>query len=715
MKAFLCLLMVAALAASGFGRTVYVSTTGSDSNPGTADQPARTVQWGVNLAFVGDTVLVADGTYTNGGPVLVSISAKDITLKSINGPAKCILDGQQAGRVIDIENGQTPNCVVEGFTIQHGKTTAAVGGGSAAGIYTNNASPTFRNCVIQLNTATNDSGDAVGGGVGVNNGNPMFLNCSITDNSLSSQSNNVFGAGVAVSNGSPTFNHCSIARNTEVTQTGKGYGAGIAFSGGGSPKVIRCTISDNAILSHGSASGTAAGGGIYAISAVPAISRTTVSTNTVTCDSGVTIGGGLYLYDGGSLDACTVSGNTIAGVSNNAFGGGMYATQGTTSLVDSHITDNKVNNVLDGAVGGGLGLAGPATVSMLRCTIARNVLNSDRTNWPDNSGLAGGGVSSAGTLTMSGCTLQENVVQTVNSGIARGGGYSQSAGTSAIKNCLLLGNQVKAEHYTTFGGGAVFTGGTSAVQNTLFVANAILSVANGGGGGFHCAGSGVTVRAVNCDFVGNNGGGGGNAGGGAVSCWNSGAVTVANCILRGNTASQDSELSSFSSTIAVSYSDVQGGLPSGVTNGGHNIDAEPQFVRPPLTNGATDYGDLHLSFASPAHDAGNAAAPGILPFDMDGNPRKQGSAPDMGAYEVVQGLPIVYAFYVDAAAGNDSNSGTSSAPFKTVTKALAMCDPLGRASLYIKQGNYGSDRPKIVGLVKFANWTGAGRASIGKS
>ncbi|PWU14791.1 MAG: hypothetical protein C5B50_16515 [Verrucomicrobia bacterium] len=45
--------------------TLYVSTTGSDSNPGTAAQPFRTITHAYSLAAPGATILVAPGVYTD--------------------------------------------------------------------------------------------------------------------------------------------------------------------------------------------------------------------------------------------------------------------------------------------------------------------------------------------------------------------------------------------------------------------------------------------------------------------------------------------------------------------------------------------------------------------------------------------------------------------------------------------------------------------------
>jgi hypothetical protein len=45
--------------------TLYVATTGNDSNPGTATQPFRTITYAYSKASAGTTILVAPGTYTD--------------------------------------------------------------------------------------------------------------------------------------------------------------------------------------------------------------------------------------------------------------------------------------------------------------------------------------------------------------------------------------------------------------------------------------------------------------------------------------------------------------------------------------------------------------------------------------------------------------------------------------------------------------------------
>ena len=49
------------------GPTLYVSPAGSDSNPGTQDQPFRTIQKAANTVNPGNTVIVENGVYTYSG------------------------------------------------------------------------------------------------------------------------------------------------------------------------------------------------------------------------------------------------------------------------------------------------------------------------------------------------------------------------------------------------------------------------------------------------------------------------------------------------------------------------------------------------------------------------------------------------------------------------------------------------------------------------
>jgi parallel beta-helix repeat protein len=74
--------------------TLYVSTSGSDTNPGTSASPWRTIQHAANAAIAGDTVYIHGGTYNEAVTVNVSGSASggSITFQSYPGET-AIVDG----------------------------------------------------------------------------------------------------------------------------------------------------------------------------------------------------------------------------------------------------------------------------------------------------------------------------------------------------------------------------------------------------------------------------------------------------------------------------------------------------------------------------------------------------------------------------------------------------------------------------------------------
>jgi hypothetical protein len=207
-----------------------------------------------------------------------------------------------------------------------------------------------------------------------------------------------------------------------------------------------------------------------------------------------------------------------------------------------------------------------------------------------------------------------------NSGSDNGGGMYNYYGNPTITNCTFI------ENSCYFGGGMWNYGGSPLVTNCTFRNN------SGAYGGGMCNWTG-SPSVTNCTFSGNS------ASYGGAMCNYFRSPTVTNCTFSGNSAISGGGMYSYNSSplmancifwsdsggeiygsATVAYSDVQGGFA-----GVGNIDGDPLFVSP---------GDLHLSPASPCIDAGdNSAVPPDVTTDLDGNPRIQGAAVDMGAYE----------------------------------------------------------------------------------
>lgn len=107
------------------GGTLYVSTQGNDSNPGTAAQPFRTISRAYSAAGAGTTILVAPGTYTDyssGWGIHLGASgtgSSPIVLKS-QSPGAAIIDGLNGSdRNVCLYIDGNYN-VVDGFEIKNG-------------------------------------------------------------------------------------------------------------------------------------------------------------------------------------------------------------------------------------------------------------------------------------------------------------------------------------------------------------------------------------------------------------------------------------------------------------------------------------------------------------------------------------------------------------------------------------------------------------------
>ena len=216
-------------------------------------------------------------------------------------------------------------------------------------------------------------------------------------------------------------------------------------------------------------------------------------------------------------------------------------------------------------------------------------------------------------------------------------------------------------------GGAMLndgSGGTSSptLTNVTFSGNSSIS-----GGAMYNDGSDsgtCSPSLANVTFAGNSAAYGGAMYNGGYDGTSS--PSLSNVILWGNTVViSGSQMYNDYASVTITTSLVQGELTgsgvfndnSTVTDGGGNLEGDPEFVRDPdpgpdgdWDGVDDDYGDLHLQAGSPAIDTGTNSAIS-LPTDLEGNSRivdgnRDGEAiVDMGAYEFQTYslyLPIVF-------------------------------------------------------------------------
>ncbi|MHC5060511.1 MAG: hypothetical protein ACYTFK_05450 [Planctomycetota bacterium] len=150
---------------------VDVDNVSDPCEDGTIENPFNTIQEGLDAANDGDTVLVADGTYTYSGNTELDFAGKSVVLRAISGAGSTIIDCNNEGRAFDFDDGETSGAAVIGFKITNGGTDY---GGA---IRCNRSHPQFRECLILANTAT-----VRGGGIYSIYSTLTLADCTISSN-----------------------------------------------------------------------------------------------------------------------------------------------------------------------------------------------------------------------------------------------------------------------------------------------------------------------------------------------------------------------------------------------------------------------------------------------------------------------------------------------------------------------------------------------------
>jgi predicted outer membrane repeat protein len=310
-------------------------------------------------------------------------------------------------------------------------------------------------------------------------------------------------------------------------------------------------------------------------------------------------GGGVYFATPCLVSNCIVAGN------HALYGGGLY---GHGRLLDSTISGNEAlafggglyadyNCKVSGCVvqgnrsycGGGL-FAGSSYDIVSDCTISGNYATSK-----------GGGVYSQGQL-LDHCLIAHNTSD------AEGGGAYLYGG--ALNRCIISANRAATN------GGGVFGGAGSQLTNCLVAGNNVADY----GGGMYVNGGGV---AINCTISSNSA----NIQGGGVY-FSYGGILI-NTIIYHNSAGQGG--ANWHSTTNANTPFVIRSCCTTPTNGLPIY--SPCVSDPPLF--CAPGSDYHLLEGSPCIDAGFYMPWARYATDLDGNPRWQGDAIDIGCYETV--------------------------------------------------------------------------------
>ncbi|MCK4339069.1 MAG: T9SS type A sorting domain-containing protein [Candidatus Cloacimonetes bacterium] len=607
--------------------TIIIDTTGAGDY--------TTIQEGINAATEGDTVLVYPGTYYeninyNGKNIIVA--SLYITTQNNSYIHSTIIDGNQNGSVVLLENGETSDAVLCGFTIQNGSGTPYGSSARGGGIFIVSSAGTISHCIFKENTAI------LGGAISCYYSNVYFEGVTIYNNHAFSS-----GGGIYLYESSIEFSNeqrCNIYTNYA------GYGSDIYIINTPDIFVIVDTFT---VLEPDSYFAHTYGSGNFTFDILnskitPINQDLYVNPNGDDNNSGLTPEEPLktIAYALTCITSDSLNPNTIylaSGTYSPSLTGEKFALNCRNYV--SIIGENEETTILDGdelsnliviwednhfsienltiqngnsRTGGGIKLRDDSS------PIIKNVTIKDNT-----SSLCGGGVYCGyySDPILENVTIENNIAQT------GGGIYISYYASSYFINCKINNNSAIDPDFGGHGG-IICTGRSNMILiNTELVDNyAMVDIS--GFSDLSGTGDNPNSYLINCTVSNNSL---------TPRCnllANDANLTVINCIFR-NYSDDEITFSDIQApdTLTISYTNIEGGIDAINTNNNGtvnwlegNIDEDPMFIDT-LNN------NYQLLQGSPCIDAGNPDTTGLnLPqYDLAGNPRIYNGIIDMGAYE----------------------------------------------------------------------------------
>jgi parallel beta-helix repeat protein len=518
------------------------------------------IQDAIDAAWYRDHIEVAPGTYTE---AITFWGDKQLHLYSSGGAAITKINGNGADHVVQCMYGVSPATIIEGFTITGGNANGSFSDQKSGGgmyIYWSSG-PTVKSCVFNANRADNE-----GGGMYIWSSSPNLINCTFAANV------SVKGGGMYNTHSSPALTGCTFSGNNNSGM----------YNRNSSPTVTGCTFSSNT------------GCGMYNYTSSPVVTGCTFTSNS---DSGMTS----VADSSPNVTNCTFNNNQCVD-----YGGGMYNGTGSPIIDNCIFSSNTAN------YGGGM-CNRDSSATVTNCSFSSNSAGKTFQH------RGGGMYNDGGSVTVTGCRFTSNSAN-------QGGGMYSDQTSLTLTNCTFELNLALDEGWLTFangqGGGMYIWCSSANVTNCVFrsnVAQATLLMWANGGGLYNAGTASLSPKLTNCTFRGNEAEGIVGDRGGAIYN-SSGTITVANCILWGDSPYEISNYGYHT----ITYSDVQGGW-----SGTGNLNADPLFRD----------ADGRLSWNSPCIDRGDNSAISGVATDRDGNPRivdgnfDGNPVVDMGAYE----------------------------------------------------------------------------------
>lgn len=444
--------------------TIYVDQVrGNDANPGTFENPKKTMKSAVNTVKEGGTVSVAGGVYSGADNTNLNLN-KTINITGQNFTSTTI-DGQN-NQIYRIAAGKT--VFISGLTFLNGKS-------DQGGAINNLGNLNINNCVFKNNEGST-------GGAVYNKNNLYIANSNFTSNHV-----NANGGAIYTRQGK-----CTVVSSVFGGNGATGDGGAINNNREGNLQLVNCQFHDNTAKTAGALSNFQNCG----------IKSCTFNQNTAD-----RMGGAIYSMGNLNVDASQFKGNNAMNDIGGAIGTGQVDSGSFINITNTKFEYNHaknygaVNNVATMSIkqsmfnknhadenGGALGSSGNLDVLNSNFTSntadkyggavicfnggASNLKNSNYTN---NTGFEiGGAVVALGYVDLDGNNFKEN-----NSTMG-GAVYNEFSGdTNHLSSKIDNNNFIKntAQNF----GGAVINLGMGTLSNNNFTWNKVMIDAGMGG------------------------------------------------------------------------------------------------------------------------------------------------------------------------------------------------------------------------------------------
>jgi parallel beta-helix repeat protein len=395
---------------------LFVKTDGAGSAC-TQGTPCS-LQTALGKAVGGDTIYVAQGTYTGTGSAVVTIT-QSITLAGG-------WDGTPSGDVV-----RDPDAY----------PTTLDGENARRGVYiSGDITPRLDGCIVTQGNATGLGGTPYdqddGGGIYSEDASPIIVNNVITDN-LGSSGTSTYGrgGGVHLANASATS---LISGNLIISNTAStgynGYGGGISLY------ESNVTICENRVISNtGSTAdnGHGGGGGIFVSDHHPWIVNNIIQGNAAS-EVMAGRGGGLYLDSASALIESNLIADNQTDPSKDGYGGGIYHLFGSPTLNNNRILSNTAKS------GGGIYVFRSTSLTLTNNVIAQNTAQGLYFNGATNHLVTGMLVNN--TIAHSGSDgvfLRDHVALTLTNNVIAGndkGIWTTAVTTATVDHTLFFDN-----------------------------------------------------------------------------------------------------------------------------------------------------------------------------------------------------------------------------------------------------------------------------------